>query len=402
MIERIFLPVGQGAFYLEKFEILGKTINVIYDCGSIDKYPYVKNSAILEREIKKNFKKNEEIHAVFISHLHEDHINGIEYLLDHCKVKKIFFPLLTDNKPIALLNYLINGTHNKYNTESNERDFIYDFINDPKDALSKWEYDKSIEVYGISPYKSENSDEDSDTNSNTVQEIPSGTNVADKVFSEEVFWEYIPYNFEYKDRNEELRELLNNDAKLKELLYKDDKINKDIVEYLIDSIDKNNWKDIEKRLKEILKDNKKINLYSNTNSMTLYSGLNYKCKPFLIHDFLCSSYLSDAYGFLYSSSIPTGCLYTGDYEGGIRKLEKTYFNTYGEYIGILQIPHHGSKRNYRKTLLKKLKNCKFCIISFGENNNYHHPSGYVVDDIIKNRRIPLLVTEDITTKVCFK
>lgn len=32
---RSFLPVGQGAFYLERFETNDGRINVVYDCGSL-------------------------------------------------------------------------------------------------------------------------------------------------------------------------------------------------------------------------------------------------------------------------------------------------------------------------------------------------------------------------------
>lgn len=36
-MQRLFLPVGQGAFYCEKFseeDFCGK-VNVVYDCGSL-------------------------------------------------------------------------------------------------------------------------------------------------------------------------------------------------------------------------------------------------------------------------------------------------------------------------------------------------------------------------------
>ena len=34
MMHRIFVPVGQGAFYLEKFEIGEEKFNIVYDCGT--------------------------------------------------------------------------------------------------------------------------------------------------------------------------------------------------------------------------------------------------------------------------------------------------------------------------------------------------------------------------------
>lgn len=73
---RTFHPIGQGGFYSERFIFQGEdNINIIYDCGSATG---VKN---VKQEIAATFKKGEVIHALFISHFHADHINGIEYLL---------------------------------------------------------------------------------------------------------------------------------------------------------------------------------------------------------------------------------------------------------------------------------------------------------------------------------
>lgn len=93
MMIRSFLPVGQGAFYCEQFmdDLKREWVNVVYDCGSST------NVKLVEEQIKNNFEKDEIIHAVFISHLDEDHINGIPFLLKYCNVNKIFFPLLTES-----------------------------------------------------------------------------------------------------------------------------------------------------------------------------------------------------------------------------------------------------------------------------------------------------------------
>lgn len=68
MMHRIFVPVGQGAFYLEKFEIGEEKFNIVYDCGTSTETVNIKS------KIRSYFKKNEEIDYVFISHLHKDHI----------------------------------------------------------------------------------------------------------------------------------------------------------------------------------------------------------------------------------------------------------------------------------------------------------------------------------------
>ena len=57
MITRLILPVGKGAFYVEKFKN-GK--NIVNDCGSIG------NREKIDTLIEKCFEKNEVIEAIFI------------------------------------------------------------------------------------------------------------------------------------------------------------------------------------------------------------------------------------------------------------------------------------------------------------------------------------------------
>ena len=81
---RSFLPAGQGNFAVEKFE---NGESVVFDCGAT-------NISIARQLINNTFQKKENILAVFISHLDIDHINGLEYLLQHCAVKEIYIPFL--------------------------------------------------------------------------------------------------------------------------------------------------------------------------------------------------------------------------------------------------------------------------------------------------------------------
>jgi hypothetical protein len=45
MIQRIFHPIGQGAFYSERHE----NINIVYDCGNW------KNTKLADRVVKQSF-----------------------------------------------------------------------------------------------------------------------------------------------------------------------------------------------------------------------------------------------------------------------------------------------------------------------------------------------------------
>ena len=101
-VTRTLHPIGQGAFYTEKFEYDGQQCNVVFDCGGTEKF--------IEKEVKgycdslpcDNESLKPTIDAVFISHFHEDHVNGLETLLNKAEVKCIFLPLLNDDEVYAL------------------------------------------------------------------------------------------------------------------------------------------------------------------------------------------------------------------------------------------------------------------------------------------------------------
>ena len=122
---RTFHPIGQDGFYSERFIFRDRknNINIIYDCGSAT------NDGIVKQEIITTFEKGEVIHALFISHFHADHINGIEFLLDYCHVEKNFFPLITDEHKSLLKIKLLIGQ------DSNE--FLFNFIDNPKETVRK-------------------------------------------------------------------------------------------------------------------------------------------------------------------------------------------------------------------------------------------------------------------------
>ena len=102
-VTRTLHPIGQGAFYTEKFEYDGQQCNVVFDCGG-------RALSVIEERVKKycNRLSREQkvelptIDAVFISHFDNDHVNGLKTLLDNAEVKRIFLPLLNKSDVYAL------------------------------------------------------------------------------------------------------------------------------------------------------------------------------------------------------------------------------------------------------------------------------------------------------------
>ena len=112
---RTIHPVGHGCFCSERFyEDGGQNVfNVVYDCGS---------KTLAQQDLYSltdaEFVNDSEIDILFISHFHDDHINGVDHLLSRCKVKKVVVPFVGQE---GALLYMIHH-------------FLYD--NDPNNTLT--------------------------------------------------------------------------------------------------------------------------------------------------------------------------------------------------------------------------------------------------------------------------
>ena len=395
MMVRSFLAVGQGAFYCESFEIgnSDSPFNVVYDCGSMP------NKEVVNEAIRHNFQKGEEIHAVFISHLHEDHINGIPYLLKHCKVKRIYFPvILSENKILMKIWYSINGISG----------FTVDFLENPIQAIESLGLDDEhrpkliqIKEAGLDSEERDFRETDSDggkiieeSGGVTLEEIESGKNVFKDIIHTNPTdaygeWKYIPFNFRQEGRikilMKALESLLGKPAtaeKLEQVYKRIMKKNED--ENTNENMDENNisMTDIEDAYKQVLGE-------FNTNSMTLFSGeIQNRYEQFLdINDrlYACCCYRPKH----------SGCLYTGDYDalGKIKwnQLKKAY-KKYWKYIGCVQIPHHGSRHSFNNEFLEM--DAVF-VISAGYSNQFKHPHSCVMKSCMQKGIKPHIVTEDI-------
>lgn len=381
MMLRSFIPVGQGAFYLEQFEICGERTNVVYDCGSLT------DVKIVEKEIRANFGKGEKIDIVFISHLDQDHINGLEYLLKYCNVKNIVFPYTRKEDRITLnIDYFCNQEN------PSDDDFVYKFINNPYRALH--EQESRARLFGIKEYNSENNAYDNIyNNDDDVRILNSGENIFEDLIHNEISskikWEYVPFNFKEDIRKEQFFDELDNNL---------NSLGCSLYQIGIDNLLKQ-WTnpDIQKAIKDAYK---KVSGSLNANSMVLFSGITddtvYQRPINLYNRFICCNYKCLNY-FNYLKQ--NGCLYTGDYEAKEESkwLElKEAYSKYWDYIGCVQIPHHGSYKNYNPEIA--LLNAYF-VISAGFENRWRHPSGSVIKDLLLNYKYPLIVTEQHNSKV---
>ena len=192
MIQRIFYPVGQGAFYSERHE----NHNIVYDCGSM-------NVSKGKKVVSQSFSKEDIIDILFISHFDYDHISLIEDLKATVKeIRFVVIPLLHDNEKILLSNIF------KALGENN----LAILVNNPNRFFGAETRIISVQVY---KEKEEiNSEERKITNIeqpiNLIdieqnQKIPSGTPIT---IDNDSDWVFIPFNYKYKDRSKEFLSLL--------------------------------------------------------------------------------------------------------------------------------------------------------------------------------------------------
>lgn len=369
---RIIHPIGQGAFYTECFEDGVNTYNVVYDCGS--ETAFSGKGKLIEREITQTFKKGEKINALFISHFHYDHINGIEKLLKHCKVEYIFLPIIDNISKLLLIS-------------SNDNEDFVDFILSPVDYIKRISDNTTVISVNAdnldNDYNSEELFDLSQEESIKDGKIQSGTRI---VLSKcNVKWEYIPFNF----NNQQLIIDIANAYRDKGRVIPDaNQINKTELDFA---------KSI---FKQILYPGQKRNAHS----MIVYSGAN---NP---KDWICrvvyNNFCGQEYWFhrRYYHEITTGCIYFGDFDLNIRdalnNISRKY-NIVKNNISIMQVPHHGSIHNFNINIFNELPYLNILFISAGEKNRHRHPSGTVVKNILIAGRYVKLVTENKSSMLQF-
>tara|TARA_R110002072_G_scaffold141970_6_gene287299 strand:+ start:3253 stop:4452 length:1200 start_codon:yes stop_codon:yes gene_type:complete len=95
-------PVGQGGFTTGQVETDQGPLRWVYDCGSDDTRP-------LQDEIRL-FLSEGGVDLLFISHLHADHVNGIDALLSEGDVVEVVLPYIgNDEKKLLLASGAARG-----------------------------------------------------------------------------------------------------------------------------------------------------------------------------------------------------------------------------------------------------------------------------------------------------
>lgn len=361
-----FHNVGQGLFYsglLNKKDSKSQDIfSFVYDCGT-DSAPFYLKQEIQSFKLllrSTGIPNEKRLDMLIISHLHDDHVNGLEYLLDDVKVDTVVMPYIDDGlKSLPLIECASNS------------DFLRTFYLNPVEWLASRGV-RRILLLGAEgvTLKEENlyrgqslNNDDSDIYIN-----PESVIRTDSMGS--TFLIYLKsqstvrcknYCWEFKFENLKLDPALI-------ALYKSI-VESYIRKYhrLVDILmDKQLTKDMRNDIRA-----KCGNMFNRTSVVLLHQPIADKS---LVQFGLCGCYFC-RYNMLpkYIEDISCGSILTGDVE--LKKGETFHIldNAITKPVySVVQFPHHGAKNDYNIEYFCSLPIIT-TVLSYGIANKYGHP-----------------------------
>lgn len=386
-MRRCFLPVGQGAFYCESFKLSEKSepVNVLFDCGTL---PRGGMSSRIDKALAWALDGIETIHLAFLSHLHDDHVNGLDVLKEahHIKIKEIHYPAIQKADQFLMKFW--------YKVTDQEKGPAWEFCLEPERLKQRFPESetKLVPVEAVTPGAEEDSTTTSNSNTASLPDVafpdgklPEGdVDVSDNPF---LNWRFQPFNYRRDTLIQKLKEELQ--AAL------------DLEGEVTDEILSKKWdtpsgKKLIKKAYERVMDGD-----FNANSMVVFSGPVATEDEKWSQEAICSHSPSCHVNEKLKAFAP-GCLYMGDYDASNdeawKELQKFYANQW-EQIGCLQVPHHGACLNFNKELLEM--NAIF-VASAGVNNKYDHPNECVQLAFQQASKHLRCVTESLGSGLCMR
>jgi len=364
--KRVFVPVGQGAFYFESlFFQEQRDFNVIYDCGTL--YP-----SKSKRELVEEIFRSKDVDILFISHFDYDHVSLIPALINKVNtIKLVILPFLYErDKKIIISLYRILAKE-----LTSDYGFVADLVENPRSIFKD-----DSNIIEVRPWEDEREEEEEINldNLDGVPKLKQKIHSGSKFFKENC-WLYIPYNFYYSRNAEKLKQMLKG-------------VGIDVNRLINDAVYLKSLIEDKSQRKKICEVYNKLEGNINFNSLIVYSGPFRKCRTEIFNEI----FMFDAFDFCNFIAITekvsrrSSCLYTGDADLTNSKFSlRTIFSKYWKRIGIIQVPHHGSYKSFNS---KNFRKCVFATISVGKNP-FGHPSAKTLQELITLNDYPVLVTE---------
>ncbi|HBX53194.1 MAG: hypothetical protein A2275_14715 [Bacteroidetes bacterium RIFOXYA12_FULL_35_11] len=358
-----FHDVGQGLFYSGKIG----SFNFVYDCGSNSKGNYLKNAINNYLEKQQN-----KIDWLILSHLDEDHTNGLEMLFSTNKNKEttVFLPYFT---PIERLIISITKT-------TKQASWWYQFISDPVYYLLIVKNVKNVVIIGDQNLNNKLK-EDYTCNSHNLNDFPDNNPLIDLIKKNENWEKYIKKNkvliknhkcivyikeWQFKffnhDNHDKLSDFWNS-------------INPIVNNNIIDAIKS---KGIREKIRTVCYTKiYKSSTYINQTSLMLYHApidyqgyIKISCTKFGEE----LSQIGSKNGQLLSGDISLSTYWTKI----LTHFKKEFLN-----VSFVQIPHHGSIANWSSNILKDISAPHW--INSASNKRKQYPHKEIIDILHKSQ-----------------
>jgi beta-lactamase superfamily II metal-dependent hydrolase len=384
-----FHNVGEGLFYSGQIG----DFNFVYDCGVLRSNRNHLDSAISNYVNRKL--RNRRVDLLIISHLHEDHISGLDTLLNKVRVDTVILPYLS---PIERLVVALRNV--------NLSKWLYSFWSDPITFfLDEKEVNKVILVGGHDPYPVEEMQFEGGEEGIDVSKMPEDEDLKKEIIKNERqlgirlkrffdngkllaknhrgyltakgVWLFRFFNCRVKDSNMNL--------------FKQCLDAKSIMQHydLISIIRSNSL------LRQLKNCYEKLHGDFNNTSLVVYHAPIAPSKSILFLPCHYSTYTVFIHPyrfyarFMVHGNETIGQFLTGDVNLNAKwtDIEKHYGGCLSR-VGLALVPHHGSSKNWNRAILAKTPHKCLWVTSASISNKYH-PSFKVIKDINCNGSIHL-------------
>lgn len=404
-----FFKAGQGAFYGGRIcsHENNKIYTIVYDCGTS---PFISgNSQSLNQEIDlfKNspslYPCSDEIDLLFISHLDYDHVSGLKRILKEFKVKNIILPYLE----IQQRQFFLVSINSDNSTDDLGIDDYTSFVETPHDFIKESSENNEIQLYFVrSDGKSEIQYQNYDNENPSLDLYPRGTiNTQTEELNNEpnVFvyennlqffiqrkWEFTTY---VKSVNRSAVSELENCLKGEFNKKPNEDLTPDDLKSIVTTKRKEAHKCYTNCIGEI-----------NSHGLILLHGPirfdhldGITCSDCELNHFRSSfRYQDDCYDYHHlgnNNPVMMGTLLFGDTSINPDNNPVTFPDAFKNklvYVHVVQVPHHGSHKNWDFDKFKELKigdamvrigKTFTPVCNFGFGNKYGHPSHEVLNDL---------------------
>ena len=362
--EFVFHPVGQGLFYSGHILSESGRFTFVFDCGG-------EPTECVSIAVREYALKNDCLDLLFVSHFHEDHVNGLMDLTNATPPKMVVMPYVD-----AITRFVIamgaKSTDSRY----------YEFLSDP---IGFFQTIQNCTVYVLGsrgPSESREPDQSNEPLNETA--LLADPELADKVESEEgrkyesnvryvkgegrisqLGWEFGVFN-----RPVDRSRL----TAFREKLSRQGLVDRPTIKEAIR--DKGRREQIRSCYGELYAD-------LNAGSLVVCHGP-HTCRPseseLLI---FIKYYVAMGVRGLHAPDItPPFTLLTGDL--GLRDtltdMTSTFFR-YLDKIGLVLLPHHGAARSWDARAISVFRRTRLWVASYGCHNRYRHPGERVLWEI---------------------